>query len=227
MGTDGIERACAEEKVTKERRREKENARLRQEYANYREEIDCFLEKKAYEELLSYQETDKFRKVCNLDSEAAIMNVVLCIYRDERKNHCEENILAGIHTMKEARRRFLQAKFVMWKLEFFDENDLFLDFLEKNPVSSYFLMHLIYTSSFEKGDAALKMAMLLKEKRRFAQAFAMLNYLDQICPGEEVVYCEMADICIITGQAESAANCIGRIKEPTAILAGYRRKWGI
>lgn len=227
MGTDGIGIACEDETVKKERRREEENARLRREYAGYREEIDGFLEKKAYEELLSYQESEKFRKLCNLDSEAAIINVVLCIYRDERKNHCEEKILTGIHTMKEARERFLKAKFVMWKLEFFDENGLFLDFLDKNPVSPYFLMHLIYTSSFEKGDTTLKMAMLLKEKGRFAQAFAMLNYLDQLCPGEEVVYCEMADICIMTGQAESAANCIGRIKEPTAILAGYRRKWGI
>lgn len=213
--------------VVRERQREEENKKFRQQHAGYREVIDGFLAKKAYDELLDYYRTEPVRKLCLMENDVAIMNVALAIYQDELKNGSEKKILTDIHSMQEVRERYLQAKFMMWRLEFFDENDRFLEFLAKNPVSPYFLMHLIYTSSFEKGDTALKMAILLKGSGRFAQAFAILNFVNQLCPDEEIVYCEMADICIMTGQAESANDCIQRIKNPSGILAGYRKKWGM
>lgn len=216
-----------QESVETEWRREEENKKFLQQYSRYREEIDGMLGRKAYEELLDYFRTEDVRKLCHMETEAAIMNVVLAIYQDEIKNGCEIQILSGIHNIQEARERYLRAKFMMWRLEFFDERDEFQEFLAKNPASPYFLMHLIYTSSFEKGDTALKIAVLLKESRKFGQAFAVLNFLNQLCPDEEIVYCEMADVCIMAGQTESANDCIQRIKSPSGILAGYRRKWGM
>lgn len=225
MGVDGLKQD--KDVVEKERLREEENKRFRQQHSGYRDEINNMLEREVYDELLSYFKTESIQKLCLMENEAAIMNVVLGIYQDELKNGSETKILNGIHSMQEARERFLQTKFTMWRLEFFDEKDEFLEFLAKNPVSPYFFMHLIYTSSFEKGDTALKIAMLLKESGRFAQAFSMLNFLNQLCPNEEIICCEMADICILAGQLESANDCIQRIKNPSGILMQYREKWGM
>ncbi len=213
--------------VEKERRREEENKKFLQQHEGYQKEIDRMLEDKAYDELLDYYQSEPVRKLCLMENDVAIMNIVLAIYQDEVKNGSEGKILTDIHSMKEARERYLQAKFMMWRLEFFHENGRFLKFIEKNPVSPYFLMHLIYTSSFEKGDTTLKMAILLKESGRFAQAFAMLNFLNQLCPGEEIIYCEMADVCILAGKFESANDCIQRIKNPSEVLTQYRKKWGV
>ena len=227
MGAYGIDTNQEGGVIEQERRREEENKKFRQQFAGYKEEINSFLEREAYEELLDYYMTDNFKKLCLLETEAAVINVVLSIYQEEVNNNSEKKILNGIHNMKEARERYLQAKFAMWRLEFFNERDGFLEFIEKNPVSSYFLIYLVHTSSFEKGDTAIKMAVFLKESGRFSQAFAMLNYVNDLCPDAEIVYCEMADICIRAGQLENAADCIGRIKNPSGILVGYRKKWGM
>lgn len=225
MGREGTNQKY--ELMEEERRREEENKKFRQQHNEYREVIDEMLERRAYDELLDYYRTKPIRKLCLMENEVAIMNVVLAIYQDELENGSDTRILEGIHNMREARERYLQAKFMMWRLEFFDENNEFLDFLAKSPVSPWFLMHLIYTSAFDKGNTALKMAMLLKMDKKLAQTFAILNFVNQLCPDEEIIYCEMADVCIMAGQTESANDCIQRIKSPSGILAGYRRKWGM
>lgn len=198
-----------------------------QEHAGYKEALDGFLQREAYDELLDYCKTDDFRALCYMEAEAAIMSVVLAIYEDELKEGSEKIILTDIHSVQEARERYLQAKFVMWRLEFFDECDGFLELLDKNQVSSCFLKYLIHTSSFDKMNTTFKMAMLLKENGRFAQAFAMLNYANELCPDEEIVYCEMAEVCLCAGLIENANNCVQRIKNPSGILAEYWKKWGL
>lgn len=225
MSVDEMYEKC--EVVEQERQEEEDKKKFRQQHAGYREAIDGFLAREAYDELLDYYQTEPVKKLCLMENDVAIVNIVLVIYQDELANGSEKKILTGIHSMREARERYLRAKFVMWRLEFFDEKDVFLELLEKHPVSPYFLMHLIYTSSFEKGDTAIKMTMILKESGRFAQAFAILNFLNQLCPDEEAIYCEMAEVCILAGQIESANACIQRIKNPSGILAEYRKKWGM
>lgn len=227
MSTDALDDNEKDQMIELERQLEEQNNKFRQRFLGYREELDDILAREAYEELPDYCQAEFFREMRLLENDAAIMNVVVSIYQDERKNDSENRILTGVHSLRQAKERFLSLKFLMWRFEFFGESDGFIKFLENNPVSPYFLMHLIYTSSFDKGNTALKMAMLLKENERFAHAFAILNFLNQLCPEEEIIYCEMADICIRTGQIKSAKDCIARIKHPSGVFELYRKNWGI
>ena len=118
----------------------------------------------------------------------------------------------------------------MWRLEFLDERSGLSQALDEVPISVPFLKYLVHTSSFDKVNTSFKMAMLLKERGTFAQAFAMLHYVNELNPGEqgeELVLCEMADICITLGQMKGAAECLGRIHNPSGIFAEYQEKWGI
>ena len=55
----------------------------------------------------------------------------------------------------------------------------------------------------------------------------MLNYVNELMPNQEIVFCEMADICMQLGQLEDALNCLKNIKNTSEILVRYYEKWGI
>ena len=162
-----------------------------------------------------------------LENHAAIMWIIVSIYQMETEEGIEEGIFSGISDMKSAEEYYLKVKFLMWRLEFLDENAGLSEVIDRHPISVPFLKYLVHTSSFDKANTAYKLAMLLKEKRRWGQAFAMLNYVNDLIPDEEIVFCEMADICMETGQYQMAGSCIEKIKKSSEILANYRKKWRI
>lgn len=139
----------------------------------------------------------------------------------------EEGILSEFSDMQSLVEHYLKVKFLLWRFEFLDEKAGLSDMIDKNSISVPFFKYLIHTSSFDKANTAFKLALLLKKKRKWGKAFAILNYVNELSPDEEIVFCEMADICIQTGQIGSAAECLGRIKNPSGILVEYQKKWGI
>ena len=194
-----------------------ERRKLLESFAGYQEEIDGFLKKGAYSELLEYYQTEKMMILSKLENHAAIMWIIVSIYQMETEEGIEEGIFSGISDMKSAEEHYLKVKFLMWRLEFFDENAGLSVVIDRHPISVPFL----------KSNTAYKLALLLKEKRRWGQAFAMLNYVNDLSPDEEIVFCEMADICMETGQYQMAGSCIEKIKKSSEILANYRKKWRI
>jgi len=219
-----------EDLLEENRRVAEEKRKLRDQFADYREEINDFLNRKAYEELLAYVQSDKMGVMSKIENEAAIMRVVLSIWQMEEQEGITEGILTGISDLESAVERYLKVKFFMWRLEFLDERSGLSQALDEVPISVSFLKYLVHTSSFDKMNTSFKLAMLLKERGRLAQAFAMLHYVNELNPGEqgeELVLCEMADICITLGQMKGAAECLGRIHNPSGIFAEYQEKWGI
>jgi len=204
-----------------------ERRKLLESFPGYQEEIDGFLKKGAYSELLEYFQTEKMMILSKLENHAAIMWIIVSIYQMETEEGIEEGIFSGISDMKSAEEHYLKVKFLMWRLEFLDENAGLSEVIDRHPISVPFLKYLVHTSSFDKANTAYKLAMLLKEKRRWGQAFAMLNYVNDLIPDEEIVFCEMADICMETGQYQMAGSCIEKIKKSSEILANYRKKWRI
>lgn len=213
--------------VEMERQEEEKRTKIRQLSEGYRDEIDELLRKESYQELEMYFQSEKIHKICQIENEAAIMNVILNIYDMEVQEGVERGILYDVHDMKSAVDWYLKVKFLMWRLEFLGEKKDISSYMQEDRISVPFLKYLIHTSSFHRIDTSYKLAMLLKELGKWGKAFAMLNYVNELMPDQEIVFCEMADICIQLGQLESAVQCLGNIKNPSEVLVKYQERWGI
>lgn len=214
--------------LMEEKKREAEEKRkLREQFAGYQQEIDSFLGREAYGELLEYYQTEKMQLLSKIDNDVAILSIILNIYKDELQEHVPNNILSNIHSMKEARGRYLKVKFLMWRLEFIDEDIQLAEWIDKDVISAAFWRHLIDASSFGKANTAFKLAMLMKKQGKSEGALSMLEFVDRLSPDEEIVFCEMADIYIEAGRMKEAVSCLKRITCPTGIFAQYQEKWGI
>lgn len=196
-------------------------------YSKYGKMIERYLEEEKYEELIELFQKKEVAEIVQMDTTMAIVNLSVNIYQMEQKENVSHKILDRLHTLKEVEEAFLKVKFLLWKLEFMDEEIQFIDYVIDQDISIPFIKYLIHTSAFNKEKTAKKIALQYKEKGSFGKAFGMLNYLNELSSREEFVYCEMADICIQLQQYQKAADCIGRIRKPTELLAEYERKWGI
>lgn len=189
--------------------------------------INQYLKEENTEELFQIFQEKEFQELARIDNTLAIFNVILSIYQMEIEEKVSGKILEGIHSLQEAEEYYLKLKFLMWRLEFQNEKNGLRAFLKEHQVSVPFLKYLVHTSSFEKANTAFKLAGILKEEGRFGEAFVMLNYLDELCPGEELTYCEMADICMENHKYKEASECLRKIQSPSGILEAYIQKWGI
>lgn len=192
-----------------------------------KDKIDEYLNQEKYNELISYFTQAEVADIAVKSGELGNFTIILNIYKMEQEEKQKEKILEGIHSMKEAEEFYLKLKFLMWRIEFRDESQEFMRFVKEHPISLSFLKYLIHTSSFEKVNTAFKIAMLLKENEYYGKAFGMLNYVNELSPNEEVVYCEMADICMKNQQYREAIECIKQITQPTEIFLQYEQKWEI
>ena len=213
--------------IEEERQQEEKKIELRRQLIQCRQQIEDYLKREAYEDLLAFYQTEQMQMLAGIENDVAVFLVILSIYQMELQEGTKQGILFGIHSMKDAQERYLRAKFLMWRLEFKDEMEGLALFMKQNRVSVPFFKYLVHTSSFTKEETAFKLAMILKENKKYGQAFGMLNYVNELSPGMESVFCEMADICMILGQVESAKSCLENIKNSSVILAEYREKWGI
>lgn len=215
------------ELIEQEKQKETEKQQFREKYADYREKIDAFLENEAYGQLQEYFQTEEIKVLSNIEDDVALFSIILSIYSMEVEEGVEPGILDGVRNMQEIEERWLKLKFLMWRMEFADEKEGVAEFLERYQISVPFLKYLINTSSFDKVNTAFKLAMILKNARKPVAAFAMLNYANELAPDEELVFCEMADICMNLGQYKEAQDCVRRIDNPTQILAAYLERWGV
>jgi hypothetical protein len=213
--------------IEREKHEAEERRKFLEDFADYQKKVNELLKRREYSELLEYYQTEKMSMVSKLENKAAIMWIILNIYQMEIDEGIEEGILSKFSDMQSAVEHYLKMKFLMWRFEFMDEGAGLSEMIDSHPSSVPFFKYLIHTSSFDKANTAFKLALLLKKKGKWGKAFAILNYVNELTPDEEIVFCEMADICIQTGQTGSAAECLGRIKEPSEILVEYQKKWGI
>ena len=190
-----------------------------------KKEINKRLKAEDYASLPGLFQTEEMKEMAQLDNSFAIMHIVMSIYDMEQTEGVTEGILSGVYDMQEAEQRYLNMKFLMWRLEFAGDSAGLSEQIQQNHVSVPFLKYLIHTSSFDQANTAYKIAMLLKEHRRYANAFGMLRFVNELTPGEESVLCEMADIWIKMRQYQMAETCIQQIKNPTSILAKYQQQW--
>lgn len=188
-------------------------------------QVNKLLEKKDYVKLLELFQTEEVRELAQIENSFATMSIILSIYHMEQSEGITDGILSGIYDMQKAEEKYLREKFLMWRLEFTADAEELQEEIKQNRISVPFLKYLIHTSSFDKANTAYKLAMLLKETGHYVNAFGMLRYVDELAPEEEIVFCEMADICMKMRQYQMAETCIQQIKKPTAILMKYQQQW--
>ncbi|MFP3153754.1 glycosyltransferase [Lachnospiraceae bacterium ZAX-1] len=199
--------------------------------------------------LLAFLKEDEFRSAyAYMDSSIAQMYIILSIYGMELSENVAHTILEHGETMRELIDYYLSLKFQIWRVEFeylsevekmkkdcpeFDSSKdgntktemNMIDFFTKNNVSVPAIKYILHTASFDKLNTACRVALLLKKHKRQGQAFAIFSYALELSPGEEVILCEMADICYMNQKKEGMLHCIDLIKKPTGILEIYREKW--
>ncbi len=225
MDNESREKLSEEIEISKKKQKEKDL--LRKKAVAYREEIDTLIISSEYEELLEFYEKEDLKRLSGIENDIAIFQIILYIYQMEQRENVEQGILNGVRSMGEAVERYLQMKFLLWRVEFRDEEEGRAAFQNMQQISIPFLKYLIHTSSFDKANTAYKLAMFFKGAGKIASAFAMLNYTNELSPDAEIVFCEMADICMMAGKYKDAAACIARIKEPSEVLVKYQQKWGL
>lgn len=189
-------------------------------------QVNRFLKDKKYEELLALFQTEEVRELSLIDNHFANMSVILSIYYMEQNEKDAYQIFDGIDDMQDAEKKYLRIKFLVWRLEFTgDKVNVGKDIL-KNKISNSFLKYVIHTSSFDKAHTAYELGMVFKEEKRYVDAFSMLRYAAELEP-EEIVFCEMADICVKMKQYLMAETCIRQIKTPSSVLEEYQKLWEI
>ena len=219
-----------EAEILKKRRSAEEKKKWKEEFAGYQRNVDELLRKKAYQELLDFCFSEEMQIMSKIENEAAVLNVIASIFQMEKEEGIQQGIFTEISDMESLLQRFYRIKFLLWRLEFFQEREELSKAVEAAYVSVPFFKYVIHTSCFDKVNTSYRLAMLLKDIGKPAQAFAMLNYVTELGPGErgeELTFCEMADICIQLGQLKHAAACLGKIKNPSEIFASYQERWGI
>lgn len=188
-------------------------------------EIEHMLEEKKHEELAAFFGHEDVRILTGMDGTLAQMAVISEADQLERQEGVEHPVLDCVNSIREAEEYYLKAKFMLWRLEFRDERQI-IESVAGNMISIPFLQYLIHTSSFDKANTAFKIAMDLKERKQFAKAFHLMHYVHQMLPEEELVLCELADICMICGKEDDALNFMRQIPNPTQLLERYRKRWG-
>jgi len=218
---------------------EKEAAQIKEWHEKYQhqlehhyKEIDEKLQNGSIEkreQILELFQDQQFQSIFYQDAAIAQMSIILGIYQTEKEDKKEHTILDQGNSIGELTEYFLKLKFKIWRLEMqLDEESkkLFLDFVSQYNVTLHAIKFIIHTSSFDKANTAFKIGCLLKNQQQAAMAFGMFNYALELCPGEDIILCEMADICFLNKQYETAKQLIAMVENKTGILEEYMRKWG-
>lgn len=200
---------------------------LHQKYPGYRKMIEQYMLEEKYDRIEAlFQEKDVL-EIAQMDTEFAILNIIVNINRMEQKEKEEYKIWNQMHSIEEILNIFLTVKMFMWRIEFTEDQTHFIDYVLEHKISVSYIKWLIHTSAFKKADTAFKIAMLYKERKYYVQTFAMLNYFNELSDEKELIYCEMADVWMQMQQYQAAEDCMKKIQNHSVLLEQYKRKWGL
>lgn len=201
--------------------------RFHQSYARYREMIERYLQEEKYSEIVTLFEQKDVLELAQIDTGFAILNIIVNIYRMELTEQAMHKIWDHVHSMDELIQMYLRLKMYLWRLEFTEDQDNFINYVMKQKISVSCIKWLIHTSAFKKTDTIYKIELLYKERKSYAAAFVMLYYLNELSSDKELINCEMADLYIQLQQYQAAADCLEKIPRPSELVKKYKQKWGL
>lgn len=223
---------------TEEYIREKEqeeiewNSKNKNQEKVYLEKIEKVLKtgtREAREELLTIFRDKDFIETYKSETRMAYFIVIMQIYEREVEAEETRTILDIGGSYEELKKKFLELKFALWRIEFVKDlqaQELLLEYIYSNRITPIMLQFMVYTVSADKVEVLMQLSDIFMEQNMFRYAFCMLEYLDELLPGNETVLCILADLCGKAGRTEQAAEYLNKIEEPGRMTEGIRKKYG-
>ena len=132
------------------------------------------------QELLDLFADEEFRKNDMLeDTRMGYMYIAICIYREEKAAHIEENILMNVDSLGEICDLICDIKFLLWRIEFQTESKALMQAvnrIEEVKLSVIAVEYIIRTACFDKKNVLLKLCECYIRLNKEDKAFQMLKY---------------------------------------------------
>lgn len=160
----------------------------------------------------------------------AYMVIIITIYDAEINEGTEPTFLDGRHSIAELIELFNRIKFLLWRMEFdMDEKsaDLLLSVIEKNKISITAVTYILQSAGIDKKKLIIKAALLFKDRKKLALAFKLLKNASVLHPGEEIILCELAEICFLADNKDAAIQYLSQIKNVSRYALDLKKKWGL
>lgn len=123
---------------------------------------------------------EEFRKNDMLeDTRMGYMYIAICIYREEKAAHIEENILMNVDSLGEICDLICDIKFLLWRIEFQTESKALMQAvnrIEEEKLSVIAVEYIIITACFDKKNVLLKLCECYIRLNKEDKAFQMLKY---------------------------------------------------
>ena len=123
---------------------------------------------------------EEFRKNDMLeDTRMGYMYIAICIYREEKAAHIEENILMNVDSLGEICDLICDIKFLLWRVEFQTESKALMQAvnrIEEEKLSVIAGEYIIRTACFDKKNVLLKLCECYIRLNKEDKAFQMLKY---------------------------------------------------
>ena len=123
---------------------------------------------------------EEFRKNDMLeDTRMGYMYIAICIYREEKAAHIEENILMNVDSLGEICDLICDIKFLLWRIEFQTESKALMQAvnrIEEEKLSVIAVEDIIRTACFDKKNVLLKLCECYIRLNKEDKAFQMLKY---------------------------------------------------
>lgn len=221
--------ALIEQKEKEEKEWHEKYEKKEKDYMDFIEERLVSGTKEARESLLrlfcdkDFVENYKFR------NELAYMLVIMQVYESEIKNDEVYTILDMGRSSQEITNKYIDLKFILWRIEFEKDRTgkrLLLDYIHANHATPYMIRQVVNTSTFDKSGMLIKLVDIFLEQNMLRYAFCMLEYLNELSPGNEEILCMLAELCGCTGNSERAGEYLERIENPGIMAERVRKKYG-
>lgn len=218
-----------EEKEQQEHAWNRKNKEQQKRYLEYIDEKIAEGTEKARKELLELFHNADFIETYKSKTQMAYRIAMMQIY--EREIGAEEKItiLDIGNSAEEIIEKMIGLKFLLWRIEFAGDKqakEAVVQFVHFNSITPDMLQYMIQTATADKAGMLLELADIFIEKGMLRYAFRMLEYLDELSPGNETVLCLLADLCGKAGNQERVGEYLERIENPGRLAEGIRKKYG-
>lgn len=217
------------EKEKKEREWNRENKEKRKVYL---EQIEQRLREgtaQAREELLKMFRNQDFIETYKSKTEMAYLIVIMQIYEREVQSGEVRSILDMGKSGEEIRSKLIQLKFILWKIEFAKDEqgkEMLLNFIRSNQITPDMVQYMVHTAAADKARMILELTDIFMEQNMLRYASRLLEYLNELSPGNETVLCMLAELCGSAGNSRQAMEYLERIENPGRLTEGLRKKYG-